>query len=199
MDGGIDQAFSARRLRTSLTYFYTRLQDVILFDPSTTFIDPVTDPFGRAGGYRNAKGGLARGVEIGLLFSAGPGLDVSAAYTYTNAIERTPLIGDVLRSFITPNHQTSIVVTQRMGRRASITFDLTASSSYLAPISSPSRVFRFEGINKADLAGSYRIPRGELRAIRWFAKLSNLFNQNFYESGFRAPGITGLTGVQVEF
>jgi len=29
--------------------------------------------------------------------------------------------------------------------------------------------------------------------------LSNLFNQNFYESGFRAPGITGLTGVQVEF
>ena len=199
VDGGIDQAFSARRLRTSLTYFYTRLQDVILFDPSTTFIDPVTDPFGRAGGYRNAKGGLARGVELSLLFSPGPGLDVSAAYTYTNAIERTPLIGDVLRSFITPNHQTSILVTQRMGRRVSITFDLTASSSYLAPISSPSRVFRFEGINKADLAGSYRIPRGELRAIRWFAKLSNLFNQNFYESGFRAPGITGLTGVQVEF
>ena len=90
-------------------------------------------------------------------------------------------------------------MTQRIGRRASITFDLTASSSYLSPVSSPSRVFRFEGIRKADLAGGYRIPLREARAIRWFARLSNLFNQNYYESGFRMPGLTGVTGVQLEF
>ncbi len=69
VDAGIDQTFSRNRVRASATYFYTHLQKVIIFDFSG-LIDPVTDPFGRFGGYVNTDGGIARGVELSL--SAAP-------------------------------------------------------------------------------------------------------------------------------
>ncbi len=199
IDGGIDQSFFHQRLRTSATYFYTRLQNVILFDFSG-IINPSTDPFGRSGGYRNAKGGLARGLEFSSLLSANRSLDVSVSYTYANSLERTPIVRDILRSFIIPNHQVSVVVSQRIGQRVFVTFDLTASSNYLAQIfGGTSRAYRFDGIKKAGLGVSYRIPLAEFRAVRFFAKAENLFNQTYYESGFRTPGATGVGGLQFEF
>lgn len=199
VDGGIDQAFFHQRLRTSITYFYTRLQDVIIFDFSGV-ISPRTDPFGRFGGYRNTKGGLARGMEFSALLSATRLLDVSVAYTYTNAIERTPIVVGVLRSFLTPNNQLSAVVTQHLGQRFVVTFDVTASSNYLGQIfGRTNRAYRFDGIKKADIGVSYRIPLAEFKAIRVFAKADNLFNQTYYESGFRTPGVTGVSGLQFEF
>lgn len=198
-DGGIDQSFFHQRLRLSATYFYTHLQDVIVFDFSGG-INPDTDPFGRFGGYRNTKGGLARGVEFSSLLSASRSLDVSMAYTYTNAIERTPIVAGVLRSFLTPDHQASVVVTQHLGQRVVVAFDLTASSNYLAELfGATSRAVRFDGIRRADLAFSYRVPLSDFRAVRLFVKVDNLFNQNYYESGFQTPGATGVAGLQFDF
>lgn len=82
MDGGIDQKLAGDRVQLSATYFYTRLQDVIVFD-STGFITPATDPYGRFGGYRNTGGGLARGVELGMTAKPYRTLDVAASYTFT--------------------------------------------------------------------------------------------------------------------
>ena len=67
-------------MRASATYFYTYLQNVITFDFSG-FINPATDPFGRFGGYRNTKGGIARGVELSSDANVTRSLTVSAAYT----------------------------------------------------------------------------------------------------------------------
>ena len=55
-DAGIDQSLLNNRVRLSGTWFYTRLQEVIVFDFSGA-ISPTTDPFGRFGGYRNTNGG----------------------------------------------------------------------------------------------------------------------------------------------
>lgn len=199
VDGGIDQSFFHQRLRTSATYFYTRLQNVILFDFSGV-INPSSDPFGRSGGYRNAKGGLARGLEFTSLLSANRSLDVSVSYTYANSLERTPIVRDILRSFIIPHHQVSVVVSQRIGQRVFVTFDLTASSNYLAQIfGGTSRAYRFDGIKKAGLGFSYRIPLADFRTVRFFAKADNLLNQTYYESGFRTPSATGVGGLQFEF
>jgi len=199
-DSGIDQAYFHQRLRTSVTYFYTRLQDVIVFDFSGV-IDPSTDPFGRFGGYRNTKGGLARGVEFSSFLSANRSLDVSVAYTYTNSDERTPIVGNILQRFVIPDHQVSVAVTQRVGQRVVVSIDLTASSNFLAQIfgGSGSRAYRFDGIKKAGLGVSYRIPLADFRAVRFFAKADNLFNQTYYENGFRTPGATGVGGLQFEF
>ncbi len=65
INGGIDHYFSNGRFRSSATYFYTRLEEVIEFDMSGVIL-PETDPFGRWGGYLNTNGGLARGAELQL-------------------------------------------------------------------------------------------------------------------------------------
>jgi outer membrane receptor protein involved in Fe transport len=80
---------------------------------------------------------------------------------------------------------------------------LAASSNYLAPILDPntfsSRAYRFSGLAKADLGGSYTIPFGETRSLRLFGYVDNVFDQEYFESGFRTPGITGRAGASFKF
>ena len=200
-DAGLDQTFAGNRARASATYFYTRLQEVIAFDFTGLVAQP--DPFGRFGGYVNTNGGLARGVELS--FEAAPArtLDLRASYTYTNADERTPRVGNVIRSFAIPDHQFNLTATQRVGRRLLFNFDLTASSNYLAPVLDPSTfgnvVYRFDGIRKADAGANYTLPLGESRSLRFFGYLENLFGREYFENGFRTPGRTGKAGAQFSF
>lgn len=202
VDGGIDQTFAQNRVRASATYFYTRLQEVIIFDFSGA-INPATDLFGRFGGYRNTNGGIARGVELSMIATPTRTLNVSAAYTYTKSLQRTPQVTGVLRSFVIPDHQFSLVATKRFGRRVLVNFDLAASSNYLAPILDPntfaSRAYRFDGLAKADLGGSYTLPFNESLSLRFFGYVDNLFNREYFESGFRTPGRTGRAGAALSF
>ena len=46
---------------------------------------------------------------------------------------------------------------------------------------------------------SYRRPLSEARAIRFYGKVDNLFNQTYFENGFRTPGTTVTSGAQFEF
>ncbi|MEP6707258.1 MAG: TonB-dependent receptor [Pyrinomonadaceae bacterium] len=201
-DAGIDQTIYKNRLRASATYFYTELQKVIIFDFSGA-INPATDPFGRFGGYINTNGGIARGLELSMTAAPTSTLSISAAYTYTKSLQRTPQVAGVLRSLVIPDHQFSLVVTQHFGRRVLVNFDLGASSDYLAPIFDPntfaSRAYRFRGLARADLGGSYTLPFKESRSLRLFGYVDNLFDREYFESGFRTPGRTGRAGVSLSF
>lgn len=201
-DAGIDQSAWRGRARFSATYFYTRLQNVIDFDFSG-LINPATDPFGRFGGYLNTRSGLARGVELSASLAPTRTTNVTAAYTYTNAREWQPLVENVMQTFITPAHQFSISATQRIGPRFIAIFNLQGSGDYLAPLTNNTTFatfpFRFPGMKLAELGGSYRIPLSDYHALRFFAKAANVFNQRYFESGYRTPGATGTGGVQFEF
>jgi iron complex outermembrane receptor protein len=174
----------------------------MIFDFSGT-ISPATDPFGRFVGYRNTPGGLARGLELSATASPTASLDVTTAYTYTNADQRQPIVGNTLRSFAIPDHQVSLLVSQRVGRRLLVNLDLAASSNYLSPVFDPvtfaSRAYRFDGIAKADLTVSYRLPVSENGSIRFYGKVENLLDREYYENGFRTPGATALAGIHFEF
>jgi len=202
VDGGIDQTFYRNRVRASATYFYTRLQEVIIFDFSGV-INPARDPFGRFGGYRNTNGGIARGVELSMTAAPARTLSVSAAYTYTKSLQRTPQVPGVLRSLVVPDHQFSLVANQRFGRRVLVNFDLSASSNYLAPMFDPntfvSRAFRFRGLARADFGVSYTLPLGELRSLRFFGCVDNIFGREYFENGFRTPGRSGRAGASLSF
>lgn len=197
-DAGIDQSLNDNKLRLSATYFYTRLQEVIGFD-SSGLINSVTDPFGRFFGYLNTDGGLARGLELSATASPIRTLDLFVSYTYTNSDQQTPQVSGsgVISSLVIPNHQFAAVVTQRVGHRAFINFDLTATSDYLAPVFP--RVYRFPGLVKADLGASYEFPLAEQRRLRVFGYIDNLFNRDNFESGFRTPGRTGRAGASFSF
>jgi outer membrane cobalamin receptor len=200
-DAGFDQMFGTRA-KISATYFYTWIQELIIFDFSGA-INPTVDPYGRYGGYRNTNGGIARGAELSGSVAATRRLSLTAAYTYTNALERSPLVENILRTFVTPVHQYSASATERLSDRLTMFFSYVGSGTYLAPVFDPnsfaSRAYRFHGVRRAQAGANYRIPLGEFRAIRFTAKVDNLFNQDFYESGFRTPGATAVGGLQFEF
>ncbi len=197
-DAGIDQSLGENRLRLAATYFYTRLQEVIGFDFSGK-INPQTDPFGRFFGFLNTGGGLARGLELSATATPTRMLDVFVSYTYTNSDQRTPQVSGsgVISSLVIPNHQFAAVVTQRVGRRAFVNFDLSATSDYLAPVFP--LVYRFKSLLKADLGASYELPLTERRRLRLFGYVDNLFDRENFESGFRAPGRTGRAGASLSF
>jgi outer membrane receptor protein involved in Fe transport len=200
LDAGLDQTFFKGRLKASASYFYTWLQDVINFDTSG-LINPATDPFGRSIGYLNTQGGISRGVEMSATVAPIRSLRVTSAYTYVNAIERIPIVGDVLQTFVVPRNQVSLVVTEQPTSRLMLTLDTRQSSSYLAPVYGDvvTQTYRFNGIHKVNLGASYRIPLKEYRAIRFFVRGENILNQTYFESGFPTPGRTGLGGMQFEF
>jgi vitamin B12 transporter len=199
-DAGVDQSFAHDRARASATYFYTRLQQTIVFDFTGLVAQP--DPFGRFGGYVNTNGGLARGVELSFEAAPARALGLRAAYTFTNSDERTPRVGQI-RAFAIPDHVFSLTATERFGRRVLFNFDLAATSDYLAPVFDPatfaSRAYRFGGTAKADAGGSYTLPVNESRSLRFFGVVENLFGRTYYESGFRTPGRTARAGAQLNF
>ena len=198
-DGGIDQSFAKGRVRASATYFYTRLQKVIAFATSLS----ATDPFGRFFGYYNSQGGLSRGVETNLAVSPVATLNFSASYTFVNAVERSPIVGDNLRTFVIPRHQFSAAATWRAGKRTMLTFETLDATNYLAPVFSDatfqSRVYRFDGLRRINAGANYRLPMGEFHALRFFVRAENLLDQNYFENGFRTPGRTANGGIQYEF
>jgi vitamin B12 transporter len=200
IDTGVDQTFLKGRLKTSASYFYTWLQNVINFDTSG-LIDPATDPFGRSVGYLNTQGGISRGIETSAAAAPTRSLKVTAAYTYVNAIERTPIVGDVLQTFVIPRNQFSLLVTQQTTKRLMLTFDTLASSSYLGPVYGDvvTQTYRFNGIHKVNVGASYLVPISDYRAIRFFVRADNIFNQTYFESGFLTPGRTASSGLQFEF
>ncbi len=199
-DSGIDQSFWSGRVKASATYFYTVLQNVINFDTSG-LINPLTDPYGRSIGYLNTRGGISRGVETRASTALTRSLNVTAAYTYVNAIERSPIVGNVLQTFVVPKNQFSIVATERATTRLLVTFDTIESSSYLSPIYGEfvTQVYRFDGIHKVNFGASYRIPLRENGAVRIFVRAENVFHQTYFENGFATPGRIANGGIQFEF
>jgi len=198
-EAGVDQSFWSQRVQASATYFYTRLHDVIVFGD----IDPTTDPYGRFFGYLNTHGGIARGVETSVSIAPVRRLNVQAAYTFTNAREAAALVPGVFQTYVTPDHQFSILATGRVTPRITLIFGTVIASSYLAPVfdsvTFASRAYRFEGARHGQAGGSYRLPLGESSAVRFFANVENVFNQSYYESGYRTPRLTATSGLQFEF
>jgi vitamin B12 transporter len=197
-DAGVDQSLASNRVRLSATYFYTRLQEVVGFG------DTPNDPFGRIfGGFLNTGGGLARGVELSGSFAPARTLDLFASYTFTNSDQRRPQIENILRSLAIPDHQFTFDATERFGRRVAVNFNLTATSNYLAPIfdnrTFASRAYRFDGMRRADVTASYTLPLSGSRSLRFFGRIENLFDQEYYENGFLTPRVNGRAGAALNF
>jgi outer membrane receptor protein involved in Fe transport len=97
----------------------------------------------------------------------------------------------------------TLLASERIGPRLTVTFDLVASDNYLYAVYDPATYanipFRFAGPKRAGLAANYRIPLSDTRAVRIFGKVENLFDQNYFEGGFRTPPILALGGLQFEF
>ncbi|MBH00063.1 MAG: hypothetical protein CMN58_06945 [Solibacterales bacterium] len=198
-DAGIDQWLLGSRLRLSGTYFYTSLQEVIVFDFG--IIDPLNDPFMRFGGYRNTGGGMARGAELSASLALSESFRLATSYTYTDSVSHSSTVSgvDFFQRLGVSDHMFSLTTTQRFGKYFDVTFDLFVASDYPLVFFGANRRLMFDGPFKADLVAAYRFPIGESRELRLFSKVENLFNKKYFENGFESPGIWAIGGLSFSF
>jgi vitamin B12 transporter len=200
-DGGIEQEVTDR-LKLNAVYFYTRLIDTIGYGNIVPNIGSTPRPFG---GYLNQKGGIARGAEFSGSLKPAASTDIFASYTFTNSDQRTPQVtgSRIISTLGIPDHQFTLVATHRI-QRFWVSFDLLATSSYLAPIYSNSRfttfVYRFEGNRRGDLTAGYTFKLNKDKFdLRLFGTVENFFDHEYYENGFQTAGRTGRDRPQLRF
>lgn len=198
VDAGLDQWLYSSRLRLSGTFFYTDLQETILFDFANF---PANDVFGRFGGYRNGGGGIARGVEVSAQFTPTTGSSVRAAYTATDSTSRTPTIGaDFFQPQGLSRHVFTATATQWIAKRFNVTFDLFAAGDYsLSPFGAGGRRMVFPGPVKADLVLRYDLAVSDRSRLEFYGKTENVFNAEYYEDGFGTPGAWAVVGVRFRY
>jgi hypothetical protein len=80
------------------------------------------------------------------------------------------------------------------------------TSSYLAPVFSNTNfnqyTYRFEGNRRADLTAGYTFSfrkDGNNYDIRTFGTIENLFDNEYFENGFRTVGVNARIGVSFGF
>jgi iron complex outermembrane receptor protein len=197
-DGGFDQRLASDRLRFGATYFYTRLQRAISFTGFAS--DPLN--LNRFSGYVNRPGGLSRGVESYLEAAPFRRTEVRASYTYTNSDQFMPALG-LQSEYVIPHHLLGLNVNQRY-RAFAFNFDLNYTGAHVAPIFENDFPFRtailtFKGYTKADFFVSYERALGERVRLVLFGGAENIFDEDYFENGFRAPGALGRGGASFKF
>ena len=85
-----------------------------------------------------------------------------------------------------------------------INFDFAASSDYIGAIFDPvtfaSRGFSLPWTAKARPWRKLYFAVGKRnRSLRFFGYVDNLFDREYFESGFRTPGVTGRAGAMFVF
>ena len=198
VDAGLDQWLYGSKLRLSGTFFYTNLQQTVIFDFANF---PRDDMFGRFGGYRTSSGGVARGVELSSEITPTASTRVRGAYTFTNADSRTPTIGaDFFQIPGLSEHVLSVSATTWVRRRFNVTFDLFAVSDFIqSPFGALGRKLQFAGPVKADIVLRYDLPVSDTRSLEVYGKVENVFDGEYYEDGFGSPGAWMIGGVRFVF
>ncbi len=198
-DLGFDQRVAKDRARFGATYFYTHLKRVIAFN-NFFAVDPLG--LGRFSGYENRPGGFARGLETYLEAAPWRNGNLRASYTYTNS-DRFVAGRGLQPEYVIPKHLFGLSLTQRY-RSFLVSFDLNRTGSYLAPVFENDFPFRtaeltFPGYTKADIFGSYERRVSERVTAVLFVGADNIFNQTYFENGFRAPRAVGRGGINLRF
>ncbi len=200
VDGGIDQWLFNSKVQLGATYFYTKLQEQIIFGSL-----PAGDPFSRPfGGYRNGGAGIARGVEVSGKVSPVKSTNIQMSYTYTNAESQNPTFAGLAfyDNLGVSKHTYTLTFTQWIGSRINIAYDMSALSDYVTPLFGTdfsSRLFRFNGPTKGDVVVHYDHPLSDNRTVEFYAKVENVFNQRAYENGFIGPKAWAIGGVRLKY
>ncbi len=200
-DIGIDQYLSRERFLLSASAFYVDVVSLTAFD-SAGRIRPESDPFGRSLGYLNGSGGFSRGIELSLEARPSPTLRLFASYTHTRAESDQDLV--VPDFFLLPavfEHTATLVLTNRWNPRFDTTFDLFHGSEAYGTFfaAGQTRAYRYPAFTRAALIASFKLlPRGD-SPLRVYVKIDNLFDQTYYQGGWRATGRTAVAGLSVDF
>ena len=203
-DAGVSQEFWGRRASLDATYFDNRFRDQIafVFDPLT--FGPVKLSDGTLTNFVNVERATARGVELTGAARPARQLRLQASYTFLRS--RLTRAENVLNREIglplvrRPRHAGAVEASW-VADRWDVTFEgsIVGRRRDIDPVTGArfdpaGRAIYNDGYAKLNLAGSY----GLSRALRAFARVENLLNQDYQEVlGYPAYRLNFSAGLRV--
>ena len=202
-DVGVDQNIADGKARLTAVYFYSKLKRTIGFANGAPPVGDTPRPFG---GYFNTAGGNAKGVELSAKIEPTKTTDIFASYTFTDSKQVEPQVAGsgFLATLGIPKNQFTLVATQRLGHFW-VNFDLLVTTSCLGNIFQSdfpfgSYVYRFKGNRRGDLTAGYTVPIDNGRFnLRIFGTIENVFDNEYFENGFRTVGLNARIGANFAF
>ena len=208
VDAGFDQYLWREHVKVSASYFYSHLQQVIGYiDLPPGYVDL----YGRYSGYHQLPGGIARGLELSADVHPSRKTNIKGSYVYTNARDRdsqyytATAVDPVQTPRISPQMFT-VVATQQWNKHVDMALDFVGGSSYLYPLYGYDSSFnyqpfayRFAGPRQLGLAGGYTFAMNDRVTVRFYGRISNTLNQNYYADGFQTPNRWAVGGLRFSF
>ena len=185
MDGGFSAASPDGRHDARGAFFWSARRQIIAFNS----LDFASDPFGRFAGYENTEAGVARGVEMSYRVTLPGRTRANLHYTFTDADPPANAPDELKGDWLMPRHQGGALLSGALGEKFRWSADLLLTSEVDAPLfdrdTFATRVFRFSGMRRLDVALSFDVARGlTLRAL-----VQDAFDDAAYQSGgFRPLG-----------
>ena len=160
-----------------VTYFMTDFDETIVYGTS---------------GYENTGGGKSQGLEVELKYTPFSSLVCSGTYTYTDAEQAD---GESLPGVSA--HKVGLNINWQALEKLNANLAVTALSERDTVVYDPnvyeSRRFTEDGYVVVDLNADYEIYD---HAKIW-ARIDNLFDQEYTENFYRAPGIGAYAGIKL--
>ncbi len=185
LDGGFSAVSADGGQEARGAFFWSARSRIIAFGT----LDFASDPFGRFAGYENTEGGNAKGFEAAYRLTLPGRTRAHLHYTYTDADPPANAPGELESDWLVPRHQGGALLSGAFSEKLRWSADLLLSSEIYAPLfdrdTFASRVFRFSGMRRLDVALSFEVAR-ELR-VR--ALVQDALDDAAYQSGgFRPLG-----------
>jgi vitamin B12 transporter len=180
-DIGIEQKFFEQRLVMDVTYFRSVLTDEIVPDPTfTTVINQTGES-------------IRQGLEVSATAAITKDLNLSAAYTYTDAkdpdgrdeVRRPKNIASLVLNYLLPSGKGNVNLNiQYNGPMEDNEFNF----------STPNDRVNLPSFTLVTLAGAYNVDK----SIQMIARIENLLDQDYEEVwSAQSPGIGFFAGVRV--
>lgn len=181
-DAGIEQSLLGNKASVELTYFDTRIDNLIAGFGNTAINLPGES--------------RSRGIEVSGRYAPIEALDLVASYTYMSSRDSS---GDELPR--RPQHAASFTGTYRfLEGRASMTLGIdyngNARDVVFFPFPQPSRRFLLDEYTLVRLAGTYKLTDW----LQVFGRIENALNEQYEEVfSFATPGRAAYVGMRATF
>lgn len=181
-DVGVEQSFLDGRLIVDVTYFNTRIEDLIQGVANTAVNLPGTSEI--------------QGVEVAAFAEPLPGLQLNAAYTFTDGedadgrelVRRAKHIASFNANYAFELFRRAANVNlgiRHNGKQDDFVFDAASNRSTVT----------LDSFTLINLGLSFEVHDG----VEVFARGENLLDDNYQEVfGFGTPGIAGFAGLRIE-
>ncbi|MGE4403366.1 MAG: TonB-dependent receptor plug domain-containing protein [Desulfobulbus sp.] len=183
---GVDQSFFDGKLNMGATYFETHFDDMIIFDSL-------------AYRYENASKGENSGVETYIRVRPWDKVRFDLAYTYIDSRYKADTsAADWTRKEYLPRNKVNLVTTVYPTEKLTLAMDINWQDEKIVPLydASYNKVrWQEDAVIVVNLSATYKA----LKNMDIFARIDNLFDKDYTESGYCMPGQAIFGGIKFHY